>query len=74
MSLHHHVNTTEAYLDDAVHTIERIRGFKPAKPERYDEARARAIELLGERYLLHRANHVLGACNLFANVVQLTRR
>ena len=74
MSLHHYVNTRDAYAEDAAHTIERIVDLKPDDAHRYDEARARAIRVLGERYLCHRANHVLGACNLFANVVQLNRR
>jgi predicted Ser/Thr protein kinase len=74
MSLHQYVNSSEAYRDDAAHTIERVRALVPDDPHRYDEARARAIKVLGERYLLHRANHVLGERNLFANVVQLNHR
>jgi hypothetical protein len=68
------MNTREAYAEDAAHTIERIVDLKPDDAHRYDEARARAIKVLGERYLLHRANHVVGERNLFANVVQLNRR
>jgi hypothetical protein len=54
------MNTREAYAEDIAHTIERIRGFKPDKPARYDEARARAIAWLGCRWVFHRGGPGLG--------------